>query len=101
MKLERLGMFSVHGYVDAEPRLGATDTGGQVTYVLELSRALAALGVAVDLYTRGFERRAALAAVCRCGILVEDVRPLAGWRPRRGSRERARAGEHWLRVVRP
>ncbi len=68
MKLERLGMFSVHGYVDAEPRLGATDTGGQVTYVLELSRALAALGVAVDLYTRGFEGRAALEAVS------EDVR---------------------------
>ena len=63
MKLERLGMFSVHGYVDAEPRLGATDTGGQVTYVLELSKALAALGVAVDLYTRQLEGRAALEAV--------------------------------------
>jgi mannosylfructose-phosphate synthase len=55
-------MFSVHGYVDAEPRLGATDTGGQVTYVLELSKALAALGVAVDLYTRRFEGRAGLEA---------------------------------------
>ena len=58
MKLSRLGMFSVHGYVDAEPRLGATDTGGQVTYVLELSKALARRGVAVDLYTRGFDGRA-------------------------------------------
>ncbi len=63
MKLERLGMFSVHGYVDAEPRLGATDTGGQVTYVLELSKALARLGLAVDLYTRQFEGRAALEPV--------------------------------------
>jgi mannosylfructose-phosphate synthase len=63
VKLERLGMFSVHGYVDAEPRLGATDTGGQVTYVLELSKALAARGVAVDLYTRQFEGRAALEPV--------------------------------------
>lgn len=63
MKLERLGMFSVHGYVDAEPRLGATDTGGQVTYVLELSKALARLGIAVDLYTRRFEGRPALEAV--------------------------------------
>jgi mannosylfructose-phosphate synthase len=63
VKLERLGMFSVHGYVDAEPRLGATDTGGQVTYVLELSKALARLGVAVDLYTRRFEGRPALEAV--------------------------------------
>jgi mannosylfructose-phosphate synthase len=56
-------MFSVHGYVDAEPRLGATDTGGQVTYVLELSKALARLGLAVDLYTRQFEGRAALEPV--------------------------------------
>jgi len=55
--LARLGVFSVHGYVEAEPRLGATDTGGQVTYVLELSRALARLGVAVDLYTRQFDNR--------------------------------------------
>ena len=53
MKLERLGMFSVHGYVDAEPRLGATDTGGQVTYVLELSRALAALGGPLHARVRG------------------------------------------------
>jgi mannosylfructose-phosphate synthase len=59
MTLARLGMFSVHGYVDAHPRLGATDTGGQVTYVLELSKALASLGAAVDLYTRRFEGRAA------------------------------------------
>ncbi len=63
MKLERLGMFSVHGYVDAEPRLGATDTGGQVTYVLELSKALARRGVTVDIYTRQFEGRAALGPV--------------------------------------
>jgi mannosylfructose-phosphate synthase len=59
MTLSRLGLFSVHGYVEAEPRLGATDTGGQVTYVLELARALARQGVAVDLYTRQFDGRPA------------------------------------------
>ena len=85
MRLERLGMFSVHGYVDAVPRLGATDTGGQVTYVLELSKALARRGVAVDLYTRGFEGRAPEEEVAagvrivrlRCGpdefVIKEDM----------------------------
>lgn len=72
MKLERLGMFSVHGHVDAEPRLGATDTGGQVTYVLELSRALAALGVAVDLFTRQFEERPRFEAVTE-GVRIVRV----------------------------
>jgi mannosylfructose-phosphate synthase len=63
-------MFSVHGYVEAAPRLGATDTGGQVTYVLELAKALARRGVVVDLYTRRFEGRAPLEEV------AEDVRLL-------------------------
>jgi mannosylfructose-phosphate synthase len=72
MTLARLGMFSVHGYVDAEPRLGATDTGGQVTYVLELSKALASLGVAVDLYTRRFEGRAAEEAVAE-GVRIVRI----------------------------
>ncbi len=56
-KLKNLAMMSVHGYVDAVPVLGATDTGGQVTYVLELAKGLAKLGVTVDLYTRQFENR--------------------------------------------
>jgi mannosylfructose-phosphate synthase len=50
-------MLSVHGYFDPEPRLGATDTGGQVTYVLELAKHLAELGSKVDIYTRRFEGR--------------------------------------------
>jgi mannosylfructose-phosphate synthase len=70
MKLSRLGMFSVHGYVDAHPRLGATDTGGQVTYVLELAKALARRGVAVDLYTRRFGGRAAEEAVAEGARIV-------------------------------
>ena len=48
-------MISTHGYVAAVPPLGAADTGGQVVYLLELSRKLAALGYDVDTWTRRFE----------------------------------------------
>jgi mannosylfructose-phosphate synthase len=61
-------MLSVHGYFDPEPILGATDTGGQVTYVLELSKSLAALGMKVDIFTRRFDGRSEMAPV------NEDVR---------------------------
>jgi mannosylfructose-phosphate synthase len=53
--LPRIGMVSTHGYVAANPPLGAADTGGQVVYVLELSKKLAALGYEVDIWTRQFE----------------------------------------------
>ncbi|MFO7725383.1 MAG: glycosyltransferase [Oceanipulchritudo sp.] len=48
-------MISTHGYVAAEPPLGMPDTGGQVVYVLELSKKLAQLGYKVDIWTRRFE----------------------------------------------
>lgn len=48
-------MISTHGYVAAEPPLGAPDTGGQVVFVVELSRKLAQLGYKVDIWTRQFE----------------------------------------------
>lgn len=48
-------MVSTHGYVAAAPPLGAADTGGQVVYVLELSKKLALLGYQVDIWTRRFE----------------------------------------------
>ena len=48
-------MLSTHGYFDATPQLGQTDTGGQVVYVLELSQALARIGIHVDIYTRWFD----------------------------------------------
>lgn len=51
----RIAMISTHGYVAAEPPLGKPDTGGQVVYVLELSRKLAQLGYRVDIWTRRFE----------------------------------------------
>ena len=55
--INRIGMLSVHGYFDPVPTLGATDTGGQVTYVIELSKSLAELGPKVDIYTRRFGDR--------------------------------------------
>lgn len=50
-------MISTHGYVAAEPELGRPDTGGQVVYVLELSKALARMGYRVDVLTRRFEQQ--------------------------------------------
>lgn len=52
-------MISTHGYVAAEPPLGMPDTGGQVVFVVELSRKLAQLGYQVDIWTRQFEGQAA------------------------------------------
>lgn len=48
-------MISTHGYVAANPPLGMPDTGGQVVYVIELSKKLAQLGYKVDIWTRRFE----------------------------------------------
>lgn len=53
--LPRIAMISTHGYVAADPPLGAADTGGQVVYVLELSRKLTRLGYEVDIWTRRFD----------------------------------------------
>jgi mannosylfructose-phosphate synthase len=53
--LPRIAMVSTHGYVAAHPPLGEADTGGQVVYVLELSKKLAQLGYEVDVWTRKFE----------------------------------------------
>lgn len=51
----RIMMISTHGYVAAEPPLGAPDTGGQVVYVLEVARKLGQFGYKVDIWTRRFE----------------------------------------------
>ena len=59
----RIAMVSTHGYVAAQPPLGATDTGGQVVYVLELSKKLTQLGYEVDIWTRQFEDQPALEPV--------------------------------------
>ena len=51
----RVVMISTHGYVGAQTELGKPDTGGQVVYVLELSKCLARMGFPVDILTRQFE----------------------------------------------
>lgn len=61
--LPRIAMVSTHGYVAAQPPLGAADTGGQVVYVLELSKKLAQLGYEVDIWTRLFEDQPAIERV--------------------------------------
>lgn len=53
----RIMMISTHGYVSPTPEFGKPDTGGQVVYVLELSKWLAKLGYAVDIFTRQFEQQ--------------------------------------------
>lgn len=73
--LPRIAMVSTHGYVAAQPPLGAADTGGQVVYVLELSKKLAQLGYEVDIWTRQFENQVEIEPVAarvriiraRCG----------------------------------
>jgi mannosylfructose-phosphate synthase len=52
---QRIMMISTHGYVAAEPEFGKPDTGGQVVYVLELSKCLGRMGYQVDILTRQFE----------------------------------------------
>jgi mannosylfructose-phosphate synthase len=99
--LPRIAMVSTHGYVAAEPPLGAADTGGQVVYVLELAKSLARLGYRVDIWTRQFEEQPALEVVdervrimrAPCGgrgfIAKEYLAPhLAEW------------SEHALRLIR-
>lgn len=54
-RAKRILMVSTHGYVQAEPVLGKPDTGGQVVYVLELSKCLSRMGYQVDVLTRQFE----------------------------------------------
>ncbi|MDP8299683.1 MAG: glycosyltransferase [Candidatus Tantalella remota] len=63
--IKRICMLTVHGFVDPKPVLGKTDTGGQVTYVLELSKSLARKGIKVDIYTRKFQNRKSIEHVAR------------------------------------
>ncbi len=60
---KRIMMISTHGYVAAEPEFGKPDTGGQVVYVLELSKCLARMGYRVDILTRRFEDQPAAETV--------------------------------------
>jgi len=53
--VKRILMVSTHGYFEGKPLLGLPDTGGQVVFVIELSKALAKSGYKVDILTRQFE----------------------------------------------
>ncbi|HUS13426.1 MAG TPA: glycosyltransferase [Chloroflexia bacterium] len=53
----RVLFLNPQGYVEKQPPLGMTDTGGQTVYILELARALSAQGVKVDIVTRQFDGR--------------------------------------------
>jgi mannosylfructose-phosphate synthase len=71
-KISRICILSVHGYVDPKPILGKTDTGGQVTYVLELAKAMARMGVKVDIYTRRFHHKKMVERVAR-GVRIVRI----------------------------
>ncbi len=64
-KVKRICMLTIHGYVDTKPTLGKTDTGGQVTYVLELAKALSKENVEVDIYTRQFHHKKTVSRVSK------------------------------------
>ena len=53
--MKRILMVSTHGYFEGKPSFGRADTGGQVVFVIELSKALAKFGYKVDILTRKFE----------------------------------------------
>jgi mannosylfructose-phosphate synthase len=67
---ERIMMISTHGYVASEPEFGKPDTGGQVVYVLELSKCLARMGYSVDILTRRFEDQPFIEQVCERARIV-------------------------------
>lgn len=69
-KIPRIAMISTHGYVANIPPLGAADTGGQVVYVLELSKKLADLGYEVDIWTRRFEGQEEIDVVNECVRII-------------------------------
>ena len=66
-RVESICMLSTHGYFDPVPQLGRTDTGGQVVYVLELAKALTAVNIKIDIYTRWFDKS------------KPQIEPVPGW----------------------
>ena len=53
--MKRILMVSTHGYFEGNPSFGRADTGGQIVFVIELSKALAKFGYKVDILSRQFE----------------------------------------------
>ena len=81
--IKSISMLSTHGYFDPIPQLGQTDTGGQVVYVLQLAKALAKLGMKVDIYTRWFCVAHAVDARARHENEATDSRRFARFDQRR------------------
>lgn len=54
-KIKRIAMINPQGYVSYPAPLGKTDTGGQITYLFELSKTLGEKGIKVDIITRQFD----------------------------------------------
>jgi len=52
--MKRILMVSTHGYFEGNPSFGRADTGGQIVFVIELSKALAEFGYKVDILSRQF-----------------------------------------------
>ncbi len=52
--MKRILMVSTHGYFEGKPSFGRADTGGQIVFVIELSKALVRFGYKVDILTRKF-----------------------------------------------
>lgn len=53
-RLQRVCFLNPQGYVEYPAPLGKTDTGGQITYIFELAKALGKKGIKVDIITRRF-----------------------------------------------
>ena len=53
--IKRVCLVNPQGYVTYPAPLGKTDTGGQTLYVLQLAKALGALGIKVDIFVRKFD----------------------------------------------
>ncbi len=63
---KRIGMLSMH--TSPVARLGGKETGGMNVYVRELTRALAARGVAVDIFTRASDEQTPFLDTTSVGI---------------------------------
>jgi len=69
--IERVAMISLHTSPLDQP--GTGDAGGMNVYVLELSKRLAAQGIAVDIFTRATSSRLAPATEAYDGVVVRHV----------------------------
>ena len=70
-QLDRIAMISMHTSPLDQP--GTGDAGGMNVYVIELSRRLAARGIAVDIFTRATSSTQAPVVEAADGVLVRHI----------------------------